>query len=57
MADTRTLAWFTYFLSSIIIDASYIKETIMRTIEASEISKTVGDLFLSACRMPGRDVV
>jgi len=29
----------------------------MRTIEASDITKTVYDLFLSACRMPGRDVL
>ncbi len=29
----------------------------MRTIEASDITNTVRDLFLSACRMPGRDVL
>jgi fumarate hydratase subunit alpha len=29
----------------------------MRTIEASDITKTIRDLFISACRMPGRDVL
>lgn len=29
----------------------------MRTIEASDITRTVRDLFLSSCRMPGRDVL
>lgn len=29
----------------------------MRTIEAADITKTVYSLFLSACRMPGRDVL
>ncbi len=29
----------------------------MRTIETSDITNTVRDLFLSACRMPGRDVL
>ncbi len=29
----------------------------MRTIEATKITKTVRDLFLSACRMPGHDVL
>lgn len=29
----------------------------MRTIEAADITNTVRDLFLSTCRMPGRDVL
>jgi fumarate hydratase subunit alpha len=29
----------------------------MRTIEAAEISKTICGLFISACRMPGKDVL